>query len=157
MLVVIPVGVLAQNFELEQPNITKLKAQQEQSNYQQDVLYTYLLNNYKVSSDKTDVKMYDYSENMICAFTQEFENGITYTEAQCKEAGGKTITLTLPRTNKESLIQWIEAMFQSTGMDIKHSWNSEKTIYRPADEGAGCYYEIKETDMNTLVKIYCGC
>ena len=58
---------------------------------------------------------------------------------------GITTKLTLPKTDKKSLIQWVELIFKSSPMDIEHGWNSEKTKFGPTDDGAGCYFKIKET------------
>ena len=88
---------------------------------------------------------------------QEFENAIYYSIKQCREAGGTLIRLVLPKTNRQSLVKWIEGIFKSSPMDIKHGWNSDKTKFGPTDNGAGCYFEIKETKNNTIVENYCGC
>ena len=80
-----------------------------------------------------------------------------FKDYQCNEEGGSSSILTLPKTDRKSLIIWVEQIFKIYPTDIDHSWNSEMTIFRPTDEGAGCYYEIIENKTSTMVKIYCGC
>ncbi len=156
-LLIFPVFGIAQNFELIKPNVTELNAELKKTNYTQDVSYLYLNRNYKAESEKLEIKKYDYPDYNICAFKQKFEYGIVYSEEQCREAGGITTKLTLPKTDKENLIQWVELIFKSSPMDIEHGWNSEKTKFGPTDNGAGCYFEIKETENSTEIDMYCGC
>ena len=157
LFLIIPIFGIAQNFELKKPNITELNVELKKTNYTQDVTYLYLKRNYKAESEKLEVKKYDYPDYSVCAFKQKFEHGIVYSEEQCREAGGITTKLTLPKTEKESLIQWIELIFKSSPMDIEHGWNSEKTKFGPTDNGVGCYFEIKEYENRTEIDMYCGC
>ncbi|TCK64769.1 hypothetical protein DFQ05_2506 [Winogradskyella wandonensis] len=157
LFLIIPLFGIGQNFELKKPIVAELNAELKKTNYSQDVTFLYLNRNYKAESEKLDVKKYDYPDYSICAFTQKFEHGIVYSEEQCKEAGGITTKLTLPKTDKKSIIQWVELIFKSSPMDIEHGWNSEKTKFGPTDDGAGCYFEIKETENNTEIEMYCGC
>ncbi|MDH7448463.1 hypothetical protein [Aquimarina sp. 2201CG14-23] len=157
IFLILPIFGNAQDFELKKPNVAELNAEMKKTNYTQDVTYLYLNRNYKVESEKLEVKKYDYPDYDICAFKQKFENGIVYSEEQCREAGGITTKLTLPKTDKQSLIQWVELIFKSSPMDIEHGWNSDKTKFGPTDNGVGCYYEIKETENNTKIDMYCGC
>ena len=110
-----------------------------------------------MESEKLEVKKYDYTDYSICAFKQKFENGIVYTEEQCREARGITTKLTLPKTDKKRLIQWVELIFKSSPMDIEHGWNSDKTKFGPTGNGAGCYFEIIESKNNSEIEMYCGC
>tara|TARA_B100001063_G_C16548674_1_gene444954 strand:+ start:50 stop:547 length:498 start_codon:yes stop_codon:yes gene_type:complete len=157
IFLILPIFGSAQDFELKKPNVEELNAELKKTNYTQDVTYLYLNRNYKSESEKLEVKKYDYPDYSICAFKQKFENGIVYSEEQCREAGGITTKLTLPKTDKKSLIQWVELIFKSSPMDIEHGWNSEKTKFGPTDDGAGCYFKIKETENNTEIDMYCGC
>lgn len=152
-----PIFGIAQKFELKKPNVAELNAELKKTNYTQDVTYLYLNRNYKAESEKLEVKKYDYPDYNICAFKQKYEHGIVYSEEQCREAGGITTKLILPKTGKESLVQWIELIFKSSPMDIEHGWNSDKTKFGPTDDGVGCYFEIKETEKNTEIEMYCGC
>jgi hypothetical protein len=157
LFLIIPFFGITQNFELKKPNVTELSEGLKNIKYSQDVTYLYLQRNYKVISEKLEVIKYDYSDNHICSFKQKFEHGIVYSEEQCREASGITTNLTLPKTNKESLTQWIELIFKSSPMDIEHGWNSEKTKFGPTDDGVGCYFEINETENSTEIDMYCGC
>ncbi len=157
LFLIVPLFSIAQNFDLKKPNVVELNAELKKINYSQDVTYLYLNRNYKVESEKLEVKKYDYPDYSICAFKQKFENGIVYSEEQCKEAGGITTKLTLPKTNKKSLIQWVELIFKSSPMDIEHGWNSDKTKFEPTGNGAGCYFEIIESKINSKIEMYCGC
>ncbi|WP_299715133.1 hypothetical protein [uncultured Tenacibaculum sp.] len=147
----------AQSFKLKKPNVTKLKSELKKINYTQEATYLYLNQNYKAESEKLEVKKYKYPDYSICAFKQRFENGIVYSEEQCKEAGGISSKLTLPKTEKQSLIQWIELIFESSPMEMEHRWNSDKTKFGPTDNGVGCYFKISETKNNTKIDMYCGC
>ena len=157
LFLIFPIFGIAQNFELKKPNVAELNAELKKTNYTQDITYLYLNRNYKAESEKLEVKKYDYPDYSICAFKQKFEHGIVYSEEQCREAGGITTKLILPKTDNESLIQWIELIFKSSPMDIEHGWNSEKTKFGPTDDGAGCYFEIIETENSTAIDMYCGC
>jgi len=157
IFLIIPIFGIAQNFDLKKPNVAELSAELKKTNYTEDVTYLYLIRNYKTESEKLEVKKYDYSDYNICAFNQKFEHGIIYSEEQCKETGGITTKLTLPKTDKVSLIQWVELIYKSSPMDIEHGWNSEKTKFGPTDDGAGCYFEFKENKNSTEIKMYCGC
>ena len=152
-----PILIFSQDFKIAKPNVDELKLEMKRTRYTKDVVYLYLNRNYDSIAKKREVIHYDYPDYSICSFNQDFENGINYSVEQCKEAGGISISIVLPKTDRQSLIQWIELIFQSSPMDIEHSWNSDKSKFRPTDDGVGCYYEIKETDANTLVKNYCGC
>jgi len=157
LFLIFPIIGFAQNFQLKKPNSTELNAELEKTNYSQDAAYMYLIRNYKSKSEKIEVKKYDYPDYSICAFKQKFENGIVYSEEQCREAGGITSNLTLPKTDKESVVQWVELIFKSSQVDIEHGWNSDKTKFQPTDNGVGCYYEIKEKENSTEIDMYCGC
>ncbi|WP_282089645.1 hypothetical protein [Aquimarina algiphila] len=154
---IFPIFVIAQTFELKKPNVAELNEQLKTSNYSKNVVYLYLIHNYKPSSEKFDLIKRNFDSDNFCAFKQKFEYRISYSEAKCKEAGGETTKLILPKTNRESAIQWIELIFKSSPMDIDHGWNGEKTKYGPTDGGAGCYYEITDTEFNTKIGMYCGC
>ncbi|GAA0744666.1 hypothetical protein GCM10009431_19020 [Gaetbulibacter jejuensis] len=157
LLLIFPIFGIAQTFKLKKPNVTELNAELKKTNYTQDVTYLYLNRNYKAESEKLEVKKYNYPDFSICAFKQKFEHGIVYSEEQCREAEGITTKLILPKTEKQSLIQWVELIFKSSPMDIEHGWNLDKTKFGPTDNGAGCYFEIKETEKNTQIEMYCGC
>ena len=147
-----------QSFELILPNPIELKQElRSRQDYIGDVIYLYLLQNYKPISDQVDKRNYDFPDYSICAFTQKFESNIIYTTEHCKEGGGTSSTLVLPKTNRKNLENWIEHIFKSGGMGIPHDWNDDRTKFKPVDSGAGCYYEIVEEGNQTKVESYCGC
>ncbi len=157
ILLLLPILIFSQNFKIAEPNVAELKAEMQRTKYAEDVIYLYLNQNFDSIAKKREVIYYNYPEYSICSFNQGFENGINYSIEQCKEAGGISVSLTLPKTDRQSLIKWIEGIFKSSPMDIEHGWNSDKSKFGPTDDGAGCYFEIKETDKNTMVENYCGC
>tara|TARA_R110002012_G_scaffold320721_1_gene545205 strand:+ start:825 stop:1319 length:495 start_codon:yes stop_codon:yes gene_type:complete len=157
LLLIIPILTFSQDFKIAQPNIDVLKAEMKQTNYADDVIYLFLTRNYDSIAKKSEIIYYDYPDYSICSFNQDFENGINYSIEKCREAGGTSNYLVLPKTDRQSLVKWIEGIFESSPMDIKHSWNLDKSKFGPTNNGAGCYFEIKETDKNTLVENYCGC
>ena len=157
LFLTLPILNFGQDFQLKEPNVAELKAELNKNNNADDVVYVYLQRNYNQSSKKRNVKKYEYPDYSICAFEQSFENGITYSVEQCREAGGISTTLILPKSKKSNVIKWVEQIFKSSPMDIEHGWNKEKTKYGPTDNGVGCYYKIKETENNTKIDMYCGC
>ena len=157
ILFLIPILTFSQNFKIAEPNVDELKAEIKRTNYSEDVIYIFLTRNYDSIANKRERIYYDYPDYSICSFNQDFENGINYSIEQCREAGGVSISLVLPKTGRQSLVKWIEGIFKSSPMDIEHGWNSDKSKYGPTDNGAGCYFEIKETDKNTIIENYCGC
>lgn len=146
----------SQNFELAKPNVKQLK-EQLKDNSIQEIIYSYLINNYNILSEKFDVKNYNYPDYDVCSFKQNFQNEIIYSEEKCKEAGGITIEVIFPKTKKENLIHWVESIFKSYSMDIEHKWNSNRTKFEPSDKGVGCYFEITQTNKKSKIYNYCGC
>ena len=90
-------------------------------------------------------------------FTQQFENGITYKEENCSEEGGGNLAVTFKNVNRKSLENWIEKIFKILDETNENIWNEKRTQYSPKEEGAGCYFEIKEENNKTKVEVYCGC
>lgn len=158
ILLFFPFFCFSQDFVIPKPNIEELEAELNSREFLSDEVYLYLIKNFDSIASKKDLKYYDYDSNSICSFNQGFDKNINYfTYNQCNEEGGSSSILTLPKTDRKSLIIWVEQIFKIYPTDIDHSWNSEMTIFRPTDEGAGCYYEIIEKKSSTMVKIYCGC
>ncbi|OIQ40594.1 MAG: hypothetical protein BM563_02650 [Bacteroidetes bacterium MedPE-SWsnd-G1] len=151
-----PILGFSQSFELKKPNISKLKGVLEQNN-STEIIYAYLLQEYDYNGEKKNVKMFEYNKNQICAFEQEFSGGISYNIDECVEEGGITYNITFPRIDKNELMNWVEIMDSNDLSEIENSWNSDGTIYRPSDEGVGCYYTIKETETKSAVEVWCGC
>ena len=157
ILLVLPFFGFCQDFQLKQVNTEAFKKELANKDYSQEAIHLYLMNNYEVLSDKLQVRKYTYPDFSICAFKQEFEHQITYSEEQCREAGGISIQLMLPKTDRISLRKWIEFMYKAEGMDSGNVWNADHSKYAPAEALPGCYYEIIETESNTILEVYCGC
>ncbi len=153
----IPIFIFSQDFEIAKPKVEALKAEIKRTNYTKDAIYLYLTQNYDSIAQKQEEIYFDFPDYGICSFSQDFKNGINYSIQKCREAGGVSISLVLPKTNRQSLVKWIEGIFESSLMNIEHGWNVDKSKFGPTDNGAGCYFEIKETDKNTIVENYCGC
>lgn len=145
------VSSLAQSFELEQPDTTKLKLVQNVLDYSESLGYLYLKEYYKIKSSKDSVEIYDWDpDGGVCAFHQDFEFGIHYKLWKCREAGGISETITLPKIETTAIKKFIELLFY----DKFNEWTDENS-YEP--DGAGCYYEIIQNETNTIIDIYCGC
>jgi len=148
---------VGQNFILKDVNVDALKKEIKASKYSKEAMYTYFFNNYDTISEKKEVKHYAFPDYSICSFEQEFENGIHYFIESCTEGKGASIRIRLPKARQEAIVEWIENMYQTSPMDIKNGWNSDKTNFGPLDKGAGCYYEVKYEKVETHIKYHCGC
>jgi len=157
IILIFSIQAFSQSFELPKPNVDELKSEIENSGNGFGVAYFYLIKNFDSISSKKEIKHFDYEVTKICSFNQNFEKGINYSLEKCTEAGGISISITLPKTKRQSVEQWIEQIFKTDSMDIEHGWNKNKTKFEPTDGGAGCYFEIKETKTNTIIKSFCGC
>lgn len=153
-LIIIPIIGYSQNFKLITPDVQGLKEELVLNN-SKEIMYTYLLQEYKKIGQKKKIKKYEYNQSEICAFEQEFYGGITYTIDQCPEESGINYSITFPKTDRKKLMEWVEIMDSNDLSEVENSWNTNK--YRPSDEGVGCYYSIKETDINSIVEVWCGC
>lgn len=154
ILIVLPALGFSQTFTLKSPDVYALKKELDRDN-SKEIIYTYLFQEYKKIGKKKNIKKYEYNQDEICAFEQEFYGGITYTIDQCPEEGGMNYNIKFPKTDRKTLIDWVELMDNNDLSDVENSWN--KNNYRPTDEGVGCYYTIKETETNSIVEVWCGC
>lgn len=146
-----------EKFTFIEPNIIKLK-KQVKSKQNSEVIYNYLSNNYQPSGDKFELEYYDWDKSKICSFSQEFKTGIKYSVFECKEAGGITIELELPKISRKHLMNWIEKIYEVDKTDIESNiWKDNNSKFEPKEINPGCYYKIKEKDNSTLVELYCGC
>jgi len=144
-------------FALTEPNIVKLKGQIKLGQ-STAVIYNYLSNNYEPAGEKFEVEYYDWDKSKICSFSQEFKTGIKYSEFECKEAGGITVELELPKINRKHLMNWIERIYEVDKMNIgPNVWKNDNTKFEPKEVNPGCYYKIEEKENSTLVELYCGC
>ncbi|MDC8006145.1 SH3 domain-containing protein [Aureisphaera galaxeae] len=145
-------------FTLDDPDIEKLKKQIAISDQNTEVIYNYLINNYKPLGEKSELEYYEWDNKMLCSFSQEFEPGIKYSIFECKEAGGTTVELKLPRINRKKLMKWVEQIYEVGKMDIDQNvWKENNTKFEPKKTNPGCYFKIEEKGQATLVELYCGC
>ncbi len=144
-----------QNFNLVPPNKAALKKAVENDKEGNDIVYHYLILNYKPTSDKENVQTFDYDDSMICAFNQSFDNKILFSTSSCSESGGAQVTLQLPKINKTEVKKWIELMYDASLTNMPNQWN--KDTYGPTDQEAGCYYTLIDKDDFWKIEIYCGC
>lgn len=146
-----------QGFNPIEPNVIKLK-KQISSGENSEVIFHYLINNYKMTSKKSDLEYYEWDKSKICAFTQEFENGIKYSVFECKEAGGITVELELPKIKRTELMKWIEKIYEVDKTEIDQNvWKENNSKFEPKEVNPGCYYKIEEKEKTTLIELYCGC
>ena len=142
--------IYGQGFIPESPDTFKLKSIERKGNFGESLGYIYLKENYHVSSEQDSIIYYEWEPDIICAFKQDFEEGITYKVWQCKEAGGVSEQITFPRMENRTAREFIELLFY----DRWNTWVSDLQ-YEP--EGAGCYYKIDHSEKQTVIEIYCGC
>jgi len=138
---------LSNKFILVYPDTAKLNPLALQSDF--SPFYLYLKTTYLTRKDS--VKYYDWDTKRICAFQQTFENQIKYSVENCDE-GGISEQIILPKMELSLIKAFITYLFY----DKENIW-IKNTKYQPKNEGAGCYYEIKQTEKNTIIKIFCGC
>ena len=146
----------AQEFALKQVDTKNLKERFEKSNYQMNIILSYLKENYKATSEKLDVKLDPDFDNKECGFTQKFEYGIEYTYQNCGEAKPVEEKIAFPKIDKVRLQKWIENINNCYPMDIKNIWYAGEHEYGPEDKEAGCYYKIIPSKEKNIVEIWCG-
>ena len=144
-----------QEFKLKPPNLEAIQKLDKAS--KEPIFYLYFKHHYKTRSQYDLV----YDENykgFLCSFVEDFEKGIVFYKNECSTNNdGLNITINLPKTTKESVIQWIEQMYKALDLiGDTNVWNTVKTRYTPADFGAGCYFTIEEGKFYTDIKIYWG-
>jgi hypothetical protein len=124
----------------------------------QDEVYTYLVQNYKPISAKTNVQFLEYEPESICAFQQQFAYGISFNLDECAEEGFARMTVTFPKINIEKLKTWIEDINKDSLSETNnYKWYDKTLEYGPKDHGAGCYYTINEKEKAWVVSRRCGC
>ncbi|MEQ6124229.1 hypothetical protein AAON49_08525 [Pseudotenacibaculum sp. MALMAid0570] len=146
-----------ESFVLKTPNSKKLKKEFEKSEYQMNIILSYLEKNYKSTTGKLDIKKDDEMGGVECGFTKKFEYGIKYTYHNCGEAAPVKEKLIFPKTQLAVLKKWIEQIDKSNPSDIENTWYKGKNEYGPKNEEAGCYYKIKQTKAQSVIEISCGC
>ena len=147
------------DFELKKFDSQDFKQRFEKSNYDMNVVLTYLKENYKVTSEKLDIKLDPDFDNKECGFTKKFEQGISYTYYNCGEAKPIIETITLPKVELTRLQKWIENIEKAnpSAADTNNVWYKDENEFGPKDEGVGCYYKILPSEKNSIVEIWCGC
>ena len=145
-----------EHFVLKEVNIVKLKQQFEKSDYQMNIILTYLKENYKATSEKLNIQSDPDFDNEECEFTMKFEHGIEYTYRNCGEAKPVEEVIVLPIVEKSRLQKWIENINSIYPMDIKNVWYKGENEYGPESEEAGCYYKILPSDKNVTIETWCG-
>ncbi|MEM6805374.1 MAG: SH3 domain-containing protein [Bacteroidota bacterium] len=111
--------------------------------------YLYLKTNYKEIGPKKARKYVEWNKEEACAYAHDFEQGISYQLEQCGE-GGASELISFPKMGLKEAQRFIETLFHTK----ENSWTSP---FSYEAEGAGCYYEIKQTATKTIIDIYCGC
>lgn len=158
LIIFFPLISFGQIFQLVEPDVNRLKDDYDKFNFRDEPIYLYLVSHYDSSGSKTAIKKFEFPDYSICSFNQNFQNHISYSIDQCREAKGVSVTLTFPKAGRQNVRKWIEQIHKVTEAgDIEHGWNDDKTEFGPVDQGAGCYYMINETEISTIVKNYCGC
>ncbi len=131
----------------------KLKAEFIKSNYQMNIIHTYLIRNYKVASSKVDIKKFAGKE---CAFKRQFKPNITYILNDCEEGKGVFETIVFPKANLKALKNWVEQIYRTQPMDIKNVWYPGKNEYGPEPKEEGCYFKILQQKNRSVIEIWCG-
>ena len=146
-----------QNFELKMPDKDQIVQARNANAPSYDIIYIYLIQNYKKASEKTHVKTYEFDDSQICSFDQTFEYDIQYSTRFCDEEGGASTTLEIPLIKEEKIKLWIENIYEAEVGDFPNEWYEGKNVYGPVGGEAGCYYELKSKNNRWIIDIYCGC
>lgn len=144
------------SFVLKEVDSKSLKQKFEKSNYEMNIVLTYLKENYKVVEKKSNIKLDPDFDNEECGYTIKFEHGIEYTYRNCGEAKPVEETIVLPKVDKVRLQKWIENINSAYPMDIKNVWYKGENEYGPENEEAGCYYKILTSDKKSIIETWCG-
>lgn len=157
ILLLIASAGFSQEFQLPLIKSDHIHDKYQKSGYSNDLIYLYLTSALDSINRKKEVIFYDYPDYSICSFNQDFEYGINYSLEQCREAGGASIVLILPKTKRQSLVRFVEELYKIDRTEVENEWNADQTKFQPRDKGVGCYYEIVEQEKSTMLKNYCGC
>ncbi|MCV9387296.1 hypothetical protein [Reichenbachiella ulvae] len=157
ILLLIAFTGFSQEFQMPQIKTDQIQDEYEKAGYSDDLIYLYLTNTLDSVERKKEVIFYDYPDYSICSFNQDFEYGINYSFEQCREAGGASIVMILPKTDRQSLVRFVEELYKIDRTEIENEWNTEQTKFQPKDKGVGCYFQIIEQEKCTMLKNYCGC
>lgn len=142
--------------ELKDVNSKALKERFEKSNYQLNIILTYLKENFKTVSEKYDIQKAKELDNAECGFSINFERNLTYTINECEEGKGVRERIVFPPAHIDNLKKWVEQINAAYPTDIKNVWNNENYEYAPKDREAGCYYTITQSKVDSIIEIWCG-
>ena len=130
-----------------------------------DVFYTYLKKKYSLTrsiyfDNRSEDEFYD-----SCSYIEIFDNKIVYEYNNCSTEGGAIQNIYIPKISTEEARHIMDKLFDLNTRELidtneyfeEHTWISE-TENVPKGEGVGCYYEIEQTPIMTIIKnTYCGC
>ena len=112
--------------------------------------YLYLTSNFNKIGEKDSIFYHPDCDTCECGYLQKFQYGILYKE-RCLESGIQII-YEFPTLKSNDIRQWVEALF----FTVNHIWEDQNN-YVEKEGGAGCYYQIIQSDSKTVVDVYCGC
>lgn len=137
-------------FELHQPDTVSLYKTWKDQNYSDSKGYLYLTGYYQLAGPQDSVEYYGESQESICHFVQKFQYGITYSLSECSEEGGMQEKIIFPRVDDQIIHDFVNTLFFDP-------WNTWTTELKYEADGAGCYYNIVQSEEYTTIYIYCGC
>lgn len=142
--------VFSQSFIPNSPDTTRIKQIWNQQKYYETIGYTYLIENYASKTSKVIINKSDVGEANPCSFSQRFELGIYYEIDRCYYSV-MSEKIIFPKMETKVARDLISELFYESW----NIWESE-FIYSPIG-GAGCYYEIQQSEDHTTISIGCGC
>jgi len=145
----------------------ELKQKNELYNYfpfkEKDFLYDHIYFYLYFSADSLGAKQVIKRDDFWgpVHWKQTFENGITYENKRNVEVGTSG-SLYSKCTDKNDFFKVmskvIEELICEDCYDPNQLWNADSTLYEPADQGAGCYYEIAQDKHGFYMLSWsCGC
>ena len=100
LLLLFSLNTTSTDFNLVMPNNEKIQEQLLESDYQEEAIYYYLINNFKTVSEIYATQFFEWDTNTLCTYTQDFENSIQYSIYECGESGSN-LKVTFPKMQKE--------------------------------------------------------
>lgn len=121
--------------------------------YTKDKAQIYLESNFRKVGTKLILEKFKVcTENCVCSWEQQFEKGIKYKYYDCHEAGFN-VRITFQGYDIKEISKLVDTLFKTD----ENVWNDEMTSYKPKDNGAGCYYEIRQENGVVILEYDCGC
>ena len=128
----------------------------------EEPFYTYLISEFAAITDKHTTQYYEQrgaepdeeEPAEVCAWEQQFSNGIIYSSSYCSENGGGAISIHTRCRDKKTLVYLIDILYH----DSDYVWNGDATVYSNVDEEIpGCTYQIDKDEKGYYyISIYCG-